>query len=198
MYVTTTRRRVDSSGTSRARILAAFVAAAAFTGSAVLQLSDLNWVINEVQTVPQHIDMALFVIAIAGTMPALFWLGARTGRAGRVAAGSAIIGQAVICAITTHSNITGIDATWFNAAAAVANVLWLPALIVLAVLAGRTAAVPWPLAVGLVVAYAGTIPLAPHGGGLLAAAYWALLGAYAYRSENRPSATSGQALTPAG
>ena len=156
----------------------AFVGAVAFASSGVLQLSGLNWVINKVQTTPQHVDMALFAVAIAATLPAFGWLGNQLGRLGRSAAAALIVGQLIICAITTESNIRGIDASWFNAAAAVANVLWVPPLIVLAVLAYRAAVLPRPLAVGIVVAYVGTIPLAMNGGGLLAAAYWALLGLY--------------------
>lgn len=161
----------------------ACLAAAAFLASGILQVTDLHWVINKVQTGPQHVVMALFVVALAGTMPALAWLGRRLGRTGRIAAGSVVAGQLVICAITTQSNITGLDAPWFNTAAVVANLLWVPPLIVLVVLAYRSAVVPRPLAIGLVLAYAGTIPLSAHGGGLLAAAYWAMFGVQVWRTE---------------
>jgi hypothetical protein len=168
----------------RLAAFAGFLAAAAFAASAVLQLTDLNWVINKVQTVPQHVDMALFSVAIAATMPALGWLGRQLGKYGRMAAGAIILGQLIICAITTQSNIRGVDAAWFNAAAAVANVLWLPPLIVLAVLAYRRTVLPRPLAIGLVIAYAGTIPLAVHGGGLLAAAYWAMVAVHLAKEDS--------------
>ena len=160
---------------ARIATVAAGAASVAFAASAVLQLADLNWVINKVQTVPQHLDMAWFAVAIAGTLPALAWLGRQLGRVGRLAAASAIVGQTIICAITTVSNLRGVDASWFNPVAAVANLLWVPPLIALAVLAYRRAAVPRPLAIGLILAYAGTIPLAMNGGGLLAAAYWAMI-----------------------
>lgn len=184
---TITRRPRQHLSLQQIGAYSAFVAAAAFIASAALQISDLNWVINKVRTVPQHIDMALFVVALAGTLPALAWLGNRLGRIGRVAAGSTVLGQLVICTITTESNIRGIDASWFNAAAAAANLLWVPPLIVLVVLAYRSTVLPRPLAVGLVLAYAGTIPLAPHGGGLLAAAIWAMVGLHLHRADSHPA-----------
>jgi hypothetical protein len=119
-------------------------------------------------------------------MPIVIRIGAALGRAGRVAAASIVVGQLVICAITTESNIRGIDASWFNAAATIANVLWLPPLLLLTVLSYRRGTLPRPLAVGLAVAYIGTIPLAINGGGLLAAAYWAMVGTYLSRNASRP------------
>jgi hypothetical protein len=64
---------------------------------------------------------------------------------------------------------TAHDAAFFDPVAGLANAIWLMAVITFAVSLLRRHTVPRPLAIGIVVAYACTIPFAQAGGGLLAA-----------------------------
>jgi hypothetical protein len=85
--------------------------------------------------------------------------------------------------------IQGHDAAFFNPVGGLANAIWLIAVITLAVSLLRRHAVPRPLAIGVVVAYACTIPLAQAGGGLLAAGYWLALAVYLGRTESTRTGT---------
>jgi hypothetical protein len=83
------------------------------------------------------------------------------------------------------SNVRGIDASWFPAVAVAANVLWILGTLTLTVGLYRSRQVPRLLAVGLFVAYVGSIPLSILGGGIVAGAYW-LAVAYVLGAGDRP------------
>jgi hypothetical protein len=156
-----------------ARLVAAGTATAvAFATGAILELTNLHWHANQVQTAAQRITMIAFIVGLLASIPLLAALGKSSGRIGLWAARAAIGAQLTIAALTTQSVIQGHDAAFFNPVAAVANAIWLLAVITLAVTLLRRHTVPRPLAIGVVVAYACTIPLAQAGGGLLAAGYW--------------------------
>jgi hypothetical protein len=166
-----------------ARLVAAGTAtAAAFATGAILELTDLHWHANQVHTAAQRITMIAFVVGLLASIPLLAALGRSSGRIGLWAARVAIGAQLTIAGLTTQSVIQGHDAAFFNPVAAVANAVWLIAVITLAASLLRHHAVPRPLAIGVVVAYVCTIPLAQAGGGLLAAGYWLAVAVYLARA----------------
>jgi hypothetical protein len=155
---------------------AAFVGGAAFAVVGALQARGLDWTENAVETPLQHLTMALFAVALAATVPAAAVLSRfATGR-GRLGWIGIAIGQTVVAAASTVSNVTGVDAAWFPAVAAAANLLWIVGTFALAFGLARGRSVPRLVAVGLVVAYIGAIPLATHGGGILTGCYWLAVG----------------------
>ncbi len=162
-----------ASGRPVVRLAGAGAAALALSG--VLQLSHLHWIENKVRTGPQHLTMALFVVGVLATLPLLVAIGRRAGRAGRITATACACGQVLICAITTLSNIRGADVSWFNAAAGLGMLLWLPGVVGTAVVAAHRRVLPRLAAVALLATYVGSIPLATSGGGLIAALSWTAL-----------------------
>jgi hypothetical protein len=149
---------------------------ASFAVAGALQATDLHWQENAVQTPLQHLTMALFAVALVALVPAVAALGRVAG--GRLRYGwlGIAVGQTAIAAASTASNIRGVDAAWFPAAAIAGNALWIVGTFALAVGVYRTRRVPQLVAVGLVVAYAGAIPLGVRGGGILTGCYWLAIG----------------------
>jgi hypothetical protein len=86
------------------------------------------------------------------------------------------VGQIGVAAASTVSNIRGVDASWFPAAAIASNALWILGTLTLAFALFRMRGIPRLVAVGLVVAYIGAIPLAMVGGGIVTGCYWLALG----------------------
>jgi hypothetical protein len=74
------------------------------------------------------------------------------------------------------ANIRGVDASWFPAAAIASNALWILGTLALAFALFRMRGIPRLVAVGLVVANNGAIPLAMVGGGIVTGCYWLALG----------------------
>jgi hypothetical protein len=168
MRTSTTRRRLTA--------LAAMAGGAMAAASGALQASGLDWDGSKVETVPQHVALGLFAAALVLTIPAVLALAGyadgrlRAGRYGIVA------GQFAVAAAATVSNIRGDDASWFPAVAGPANLVWVAGSIALAIALYRTARVPRPVAVGIVGAYIGTIPLSMIGGGIIAGSFWLAVG----------------------
>jgi hypothetical protein len=168
MPTSTTRQRLTA--------LAAIVGGAMAAASGALQATGLDWDGTAVETAPQHAAMALFAAGLVLTIPAVLALAEhatgklRNGRYGIVA------GQFAVAAAATVSNIRGDDPGWFPFVAGPANLVWLLGSIALAIALYRTARVPRAVAVGLVVAYLGTIPLNMVGGGIVAGSYWLAVG----------------------
>jgi len=169
MHTSSTRQRLTA--------LAAMAGGAMAAAVGALQASGLDWDDgSKVETVPQHVTLGLFAAALVLTIPAVLALAEyadgrlRAGRYGIVA------GQFAVAAAATVSNIRGDDASWFPAVAGPGNFVWVAGSIALAIALYRTARVPRPVAVGLVVAYIGTIPLSMIGGGIIAGAYWLAVG----------------------
>ena len=160
----------------RLTALAAVVGGVMAAASGALQVTGLDWDGTAVETAPQHAALALFAGGLLLTIPAVLALARhttgrlRTGRYGIVA------GQFAVAAAATASNIRGDDAGWFPFVAGPANLVWLLGSIALAIALYRTARVPRAVAVGLVVAYLGTIPLNMVGGGIVAGSYWLAVG----------------------
>jgi hypothetical protein len=116
--------------------------------------------------------MAFFAAALVVLVPAVAAL--RDFASGRARIGwlGIAIGQLGVATASTVSNVRGVDASWFPAAAVAANALWVLGTLALVIALYRTRRVPRLVALGLVVAYIGSIPLAIVGGGILAGAYW--------------------------
>jgi hypothetical protein len=181
---------VSSAGTivrrpsrSAARLVAAgTTTATAFATGAILELTNLQWHANLVQTAAQRVTMIAFIVGLIASAPLLAALGRASGRVGRWAAWAAIAAQLTIAALTVDSVIQGNDASFFNPVAGLANGIWLLAVGTLATSLFRRRSVPRPLAVGVAIAYVCTIPLAHAGGGLLAAGYWLAVAVYLART----------------
>lgn len=71
------------------------------------------------------------------------------------------------------------------------------AVITLAASLLRRHTVPRPLAIGVVVAYACTIPFAQAGGGLLAAGYWLAVAVHFARAASTPASADDPSLRSA-
>jgi hypothetical protein len=156
----------------RVAALSACVGGALLAVSGALQATGLDWTENAVETPAQHVTMALFAAAFVALVPAVAYLGRLAPGRGRLGWIGIAAGQLGVAAASTVSNIRGVDAGWFPAAAVAANALWVVGTLVLAVALFRGRRVPRLLAVGLVVAYIGSIPLSIVGGGIIAGAYW--------------------------
>jgi hypothetical protein len=172
----------------RVAALSAGVGGALLAASGALQATGLNWTENAVETPAQHVTMALFAAALAALAPAVAYLGRLAPGRGRLGWIGIAAGQLGVAAASILSNIRGVDAGWFPAAAVAANGLWIVGTLVLAVALFRGRHVPRLLAVGLVVAYIGSIPLAIVGGGIVAGAYWlAVVHLLGLGASNRPA-----------
>jgi hypothetical protein len=156
----------------RVAALGAGIGGALLAVSGALQATGLDWTENAVETPAQHVTMALFALAFAALVPAVAYIGRFAPGRGRLGWIGIAAGQLGVAAASTVSNIRGVDAGWFPTAAIAANALWIVGTLVLAVALFRGRRVPRLLAVGLVVAYVGSIPLAIVGGGIVAGAYW--------------------------
>jgi len=124
-----------------------------------------------------HLNLAFFIAGMILTAPAFIAL-ARTVASGVAAkAGWAAAAGTTVLALTGVSSlIHGSDYPIFVPVAIVTNVAWLGGSIVLAVVLRRRRAVPALVAFGLPVSWIATIPLAHLGGGLIAGAYWLMVG----------------------
>jgi hypothetical protein len=154
----------------------AFVGGAAFAAAGALQATGLDWKENAVETPRQHVTMTLFAVALVALVPAIAALGRLGG--GRLRYGWIAIaaGQVAIAAASTVSNIRGVDAAWFPAVAIVANIGWILGTFALTFALYRSRRVPRLVAIGLIVAYLGAIPLGMVGGGLVTGCYWIAVG----------------------
>jgi hypothetical protein len=150
----------------------AAVGGAAFAVAGALQATGLDWKENAVETPLQHVTMALFAVALVALVPAVAALGRLAGGRLRLGWIGIALGQVAIAAATTVSNVRGVDAAWFPAMAVAANGIWILGTFALALALYRARRVPRLVAVGLVIAYLGAIPLAMVGGGLVTGSYW--------------------------
>ena len=156
----------------RVAALSASIGGALLAVSGALQATGLDWTENTVETPAQHVTMSLFAAAFVALVPAVAYLGRLAPGRGRIGWIGIAIGQLGVAAASTASNLRGVDAAWFPAAAVAANALWIVGTLALAVALFRGRRVPRLIAVGLVVAYIGSIPLSIIGGGIVAGAYW--------------------------
>jgi hypothetical protein len=119
-----------------------------------------------------HLVISFFIVGLIAMAPAVIALGrrARPGRAQKVATAVAL--ATTMLGLTSITSLTmGHDGVWFNVIAPLTNAVWLFGSIALAVSLRRAGRVGTLIAIGLPVAWIGTIPLATHGGGLITAGY---------------------------
>ena len=161
---------------SRLAALGGIVGGALFAVTGALQATGLDWNENTIETPLQHVTVAFFAAALVAVVPAAAALARSAGRAGRFGWIALSAGQIVVAAASTVSNVRSVDAAWFPAAAVAANLAWIAGTFALAFSLYRTRRVPRIVAVGLVVAYVGAIPLATHGGGIVTGCYWLAVG----------------------
>ena len=160
------------SSTPRFAAAGAAVGGAAFAVSGALQATGLDWTENAVETPLQHLTMALFAVGLIAVIPAVRALGQLARGRGRYGWIGVAVGQAGVATAATVSNVRGVDASWFPAAAVGSNMLWIVGTFALAFALWRGRLVPRTVAAGLVVAYIGGIPLSTVGGGILTGCYW--------------------------
>jgi hypothetical protein len=156
--------------------IGALVGGAAFAAAGALQATGLDWTENKVETPLQHVTMVLIAIGLVATAPAVAALGRLAGGRLHHSWIGIAVGQVAIAAASTVSNIRGVDAAWFPAAAVAANLLWILGTFALAFALYRARRVPRLVAVGLVVAYIGAIPAGSFGGTLVTGCYWLAIG----------------------
>jgi hypothetical protein len=156
---------------------AALAAGAAFAAEGVVQLVHSQHTGSQVVGVAGHLNLAFFIAGLLLATPALLGLSrfARPGLAHKAALAAATA-TAVLGVTCISSLVMGHDGVWFNVIAPLTNAAWLFGSIALAVSLKRAGHVPTAVAVGLPVAWIGTIPLATLGGGLITGAYFLMVG----------------------
>jgi hypothetical protein len=161
----------------RAAGKAAMVAGTAFAAEGVVQVIHPQTSGSKVVGLAGHLVISFFIVALVAMAPAVIALGryARPGRAQNVA--TAVACATTLLGLTSLSSLVlGHDGVWFNVIAPLTNAVWLFGSIALAVSLKRAGRVATAIAVGLPVAWIGTIPMATHGGGLISGAYFLTLG----------------------
>jgi hypothetical protein len=124
-----------------------------------------------------HLNLAFFILALILVAPAFVALAryARPGVIQKVAL--AVAGATTLLGLTSITSLVlGHDGVWFNVIAPLTNAVWLFGSIAMAVSLKRAGRVPALVAIGLPIAWIGTIPLATLGGGLITGAYFLAVG----------------------
>lgn len=176
---------------------AAMAGGALFAADGALQLVHPQHTGSKVVGLAGQLNLAFFIAALVLIAPTFLAL-ARYARAGwpAKAARAAAAGTAVLGVTSVTSLVMGHDGPWFNVLAPLTNAAWLFGSIALAVALARAGRVPTAAAVGLPLAWIGTIPLATHGGGLLTGGYFLIAGyLLATAAIERPRAAAGRTAT---
>jgi uncharacterized membrane protein len=132
---------------------------------------------SQVVGVAGYLTLSFFIVALLSIAPSFIALArrARSG-VGSKAALAAAAGTTTLGLTSITSIVNGHDLALFNVVAPVTNAAWLVGSIILAVSLKRAGRVPAAVAVGLPLTWVATIPLATHGGGVLAGAYYLAIG----------------------
>ena len=157
---------------------AAILAGAALTAGGVTQIvHSQRGADSQVVGVAGYLALSFFIVALLSIAPSFIAL-ARKARS-RVAAWAALAaaaGTTILGLTSITSIVNGHDLALFNVVAPVTNAAWLAGSIILAVSLKRARRVPAAVAIGLPLTWVATIPLATHGGGVLAGAYYLTIG----------------------
>jgi hypothetical protein len=124
----------------------------------------------------EHLILGLFAASLILLVPGLLALarhGTRVALAGAVAVS---IGHVLLAFGATASNLHGEDYPWFGLVAVPANLAMLAGGIAMAVSLWRAGRVPRVVAAALPALWLCEIILAQLGGGLIAGAYWLVVG----------------------
>jgi hypothetical protein len=157
---------------------AAILAGAAFAAGGVTQIvHSQRHAGNRVVGVAGYLALSFAVVALVSAAPSFLAL-ARRARSGAAtkAALAAAAGTAVLGVTSITSIVNGQDLSLFNVVAPLTNGAWLIGSIVLAVSLIHAGKVQTAVAVGLPIAWVATIPLATVGGGVIAGAYYLVVG----------------------
>jgi hypothetical protein len=132
---------------------------------------------NSVVGTAGYMTLSFFVVALICVAPSFVAL-ARSARPGiaQKAAVAAAAGTLLLGVTSIASLVNGSDLAIFNVVAPVTNAAWLFGAIALAVSLKRAGRVSTFIAVGLPLAWIAAIPLATVGGGVLAGAYYLVVG----------------------
>ena len=155
----------------------AMAGGALFAADGVVQIVHSQDTGSQVVGLAGHLNLAFFLLALILVSPTFVVLAryARPGKAEKAAV-AAGMGTLVLGLTCISSLVMGHDGVWFNVIAPLTNAAWLFGSIALAVSLKRAGRVPTIVALGLPVAWVGTIPLAPLGGGLITGAYFLAVG----------------------
>jgi hypothetical protein len=159
---------------------AATVTSAAYGLGAILQLTDEQSGQTSVVGV-EHVTLAAFTVSLVALVPIVLYLARIAGRAWPARVGCT--GLVALSALTLISNLRGEDPSFFPAVAIVSNALIVVGLIGLAVALTRNGLFPKALAVALPVTWIFALPLSAVGGGLVAGAYWLVVGWLLHQGE---------------
>jgi len=156
----------------------AILVGAALTAGGVTQIvHSQRQADNRVVGVAGYLALSFFIVALLSIAPSFIALARRArSRVAAWAALAAAAGTTILGLTSITSIINGHDLALFNVVAPVTNAAWLAGSIILAVSLKRAGKVPAAVAVGLPLTWVATIPLATHGGGILAGAYYLTIG----------------------
>jgi hypothetical protein len=132
---------------------------------------------SKVVGVAGYLNLSFFLLGLILIAPSFIAL-ARRARPGRVqaAAMTAAFATTLLGVACISSLLLGHDGPWFNVIAPLTNLAWLIGSASLAVSLKRSGRVSTLIAVGLPLAWAVTILLATHGGGVISGAYYLTVG----------------------
>ena len=156
----------------------AILAGAALTAGGVTQIvHSQRQADNQVVGVAGYLALSFFIVALLSIAPSFIALARRArSRVAAWAALAAAAGTTILGLTSITSIVNGHDLALFNVVAPVTNAAWLAGSVILAVSLKRAGRVPAAVAAGLPLAWVATIPLATHGGGVLAGAYYLTTG----------------------
>lgn len=170
----------------RLAAVGAAIAALASAVVGVIQITHEQSGDSSVVGAVEHLMLVAFSITLIALIPAAAFLARRaagTAKPGYVVAVAAVL----LAALATVSNVRGEDPSYFAAVAAPTNLAIFGAFVAIGVMAYRRGFRPRWIAIGLPLIQLAAIPLSQVGGGLLAAAFWAGVAAWAAGCEARPA-----------
>jgi hypothetical protein len=151
----------------------AMAASVALAVQGVIQLTDEPSSETTVVGI-EHVTLAGLTASLVLLIPTVILL-ARTAGRPRMAA-IPIAGMVGLAALTVVSNVRGEDPSFFAAVAVPTNLLWFGGFVALAVALRRSGRVPQALAIGLPITWLLTLPGSSLGLGIVAGAYWLVMG----------------------
>jgi hypothetical protein len=161
----------------------AAIAAVASAVGGVIQLTHEQSGETTVVGAVEHLMLVAFSAMLIGLVPAAMFLARRV--AGSAKPGVIIGVAAVLLAVlATISNVKGDDPSFFAAVAVPTNLAIFGSVVAIGNRGFRRGFEPRWIAVGLPLVQLAAIPLSSLGGGLLAAAYWAGVAAWAASTES--------------
>jgi hypothetical protein len=152
----------------------AALGAAACIGGGIIEVAH-GGLPEKVTTASEHAGLALFAASLLLVVPAVLALGRRAGRS--LPAIIAAVGLVALAAVSVVADVAGHDPAIFTVVAPIANAAWLGGFVWVSVRLTRRRLVPRAIAIGLPVSWLCAIPLASHGGGILAGIYWLMVAA---------------------